>query len=132
MFVRIFEGQHFPAKAISLVVEACTNVRIQQDSRPMDIDDLHKYSISNEIDEIRRLKRTRENQLIALKNSESNRRKADLLCGAMQKNDKDIALLEEEVVAETLVLTKIVGPDQITEVHCRLHLLLTYIILLFH
>ncbi|PKA50066.1 Chaperone protein ClpB1 [Apostasia shenzhenica] len=45
MFVRIFEGQHFPAKAIGLVVEACANVRIQQDSRPMDIDDLHRCSI---------------------------------------------------------------------------------------
>jgi len=82
-----------------------------------------KYSKEKErIDEIRRLKKKREELVLSLEEAERRYdlpRAADLRYGAIDEVENAIKQLEGSTDGENLMLTETVGPDQIAEVVCR-------------
>jgi ATP-dependent Clp protease ATP-binding subunit ClpB len=82
-----------------------------------------KYSKEKErIDEIRRLKKKREELVSSLEEAERRYdlpRAADLLYGAIDEVENAIKQLEGSTDGENLMLIETVGPDQIAEVVCR-------------
>lgn len=82
-----------------------------------------KYRKEKErIDEIRRLKQKREELMLSLQEAERRydlARAADLRYGAIQEVEAAIAQLEGSSTDENLMLTEVVGPEQIAEVVSR-------------
>uniref|UniRef100_A0A7N0U663 AAA+ ATPase domain-containing protein n=1 Tax=Kalanchoe fedtschenkoi TaxID=63787 RepID=A0A7N0U663_KALFE len=90
---RYITGRHLPDKAIDLVDEACTNVRLQLDSKPKEIDILEREMIELEV-ELHALEKEKDKASLAAVKQELDAMR-DSLQPLMMKFEKEKEKIDE-------------------------------------